>query len=490
MSGSHYRTTDPRYRDVVTVARLDVAFLRRALDRRGLDEDGGATARLRSAAWVSLIAIGVVAVVSIAFADVVWMALPGFIWLNAGILTVTAGASVALLGQEAHGQNSRGLSALAATYGYLVVVYPAFFLSFPGAILPDGPLLGGAQSSVWLYFAAHLGTVVGIGMSCVVRIHDRHRRWWDVPLGVLLGVMASAWAIHLQQTLPVLIDNGVPNRLYDALSVIVVVLGVAVGGVTLLSALRTQSRLRWWLLVVVGLASADVLIHMFATARWEVAWYVPRLIGALTGALLMVVLFAEVAAQSRSITALRVRDRLLDAEELRKAAETDPLTGCLNRRGLDAHFSALSQTPRFVKPVFAAVYFVDLDNFKNINDGFSHEIGDAALRIVAEALRRSVRATDLVARYGGDEFVVVAEGLRSLNDADRVAQTFVQAIADAPAESLPANLVVTASVGYALTELPGHLESVIREAELAMRQAKSEGKNRYRRGAGSLSRIP
>ncbi len=482
LSGWRSPATDPRYRDVVTVARLDAAFLRRALDPRGLDEDKGATARLRSVAWVSLIAIVLVTVLSIDFAEAVWMALPGFVWLNAGILTIASGASVALLGQEAHGQNSRGLSILAATYGYLLVVYPAFFLSFPGAITPDGPLLGGPQSSVWLYFAAHFGTLVGIGISCAVRIRDRRQRWWDVPLGILLGVVASAWAIGRQQTLPVLIDNGVPNRLYDALSVVVVILGLAAAGMALLSALRVQSRLRWWLLVVIALATADVLIHMFATARWQVAWYVPRIFATLTGAVLMVVLFAEVLAQSRSMTALRVRERLLDAAELQKDAETDPLTGCLNRRGLTAQFAALKQAAHLLGPTYTAVYFVDLDNFKNINDEYSHEVGDTALRVVAQALRKSVRGSDLVARYGGDEFVVVVQGLRAPSDADRAAKTFVAAIAQAPTESLPANLVVTASVGYVVTESPTDLEAAIREADVLMQHAKREGKNRYRRG--------
>lgn len=470
------------------VARLDLDFLRRALGRRGLDEDEGATAHLRCVVWVSLLAIGVVTALSIAFADALWMALPGFVWLNAGILTIAAGASVALLWQEAGGQNSRGLSTLAATYGYLLVVYPAFFLSFPGAITTDGPWLGGSQSSVWLYFAGHLGTVVGIGISCAVRFQDQRDRWWDVPLGILFGGVVSAWVIGRHQDLPVLIDNGVPNRLYDLLSIFLVIVGVAAGSVVLLSALRTQSRLRWWLLIVIALATADVLIHIFATARWQVAWYVPRIFGTLTGAVLMVVLFAEVLAQSRSMTALRVRERLRDAEELQqelqKAAETDPLTGCLNRRGLDAHLAAPNQLSASNHRGFAskhdyvAVFFADLDNFKCINDDYSHEVGDVALKVVARALRQSVRATDLVVRYGGDEFVVVVHGVHDASDADRVAEAFVKAIRQASTESLPENLVVTASVGYVITEMSGSLAAAIREADLLMRRAKQEGKNR------------
>lgn len=472
----------------MTVARSDSALLRRELDRRGLDEDEGATATLRFTAWASLIAIVLATVVSIAFADAVWVALPGFVWLSVGVLTLAAGASAALLWQESRGQNSRGLSTLAATYAYLTVVYPAFFLCFPGAIFPDAPWLGGAQSSVWLYFAVHLGTAVGIGISCFVRIRDRSQRWWDVPLGVLIGVSVSVWAIHLQQTLPVLIDEGVPNRLYDVLSVVVIVVGAGVAAVVVVSAIRTQSRLRWWLLVVLSLVAADVLIHMFATARWQVAWYVPRIFGSLTVALLMVVLFAEVAAQSRSLTSLRVRERLLKSEELRKAAESDPLTGCLNRRGLDARFSAPDAVADVRESGYTAVYFVDLDNFKGINDEYSHDVGDAALKVVARTLEQAVRDTDLVVRYGGDEFVVIVQGLRTSHDADSLAATFVDAIKTSPAESLPANLLLTASLGYVVTESVEDLDSLMGQAESLMRQAKNDGKDRSRRGQTDSSR--
>ncbi len=477
----------------VTFVRPELLSLSEELNRQGLDEDRGATASLRWVAWSSLVVIGLVTAVSIAFADTMWMALPGFVWLSTGILTMTSGASAALLWQEARGQKSRALSSLAAAFGYLTVVYPAFFMSFPGAITPAGPWLGGSQSSAWLYFAAHIGIVLGIGISSFFRIRDRDERWWDVPSGILAGLVVSAWVIDQHQTLPVLLERGVPNRLYDGMSVLAVALGVVAGGVVVLSAVRTQSRLRWWLLVVVSLATTDVLIHMFSTARWQVAWYMPRLIGVLAGALLMVVLFAEVAAQSRSMTALRVRERLLTAEKFKEAAETDPLTGCLNRRGLEARFSAPGHSADsagrgFPAAGYSAVYFVDLDNFKNINDEYSHDIGDTALRVVAQALRRSVRDGDVVVRYGGDEFLVVAQGLSAPGDADRIARDLVRAIGQAPTESLPAGLVVTASVGYVVvTEISGNLGSVIHDADLSMQQAKKEGKNRHRRGDVGVS---
>jgi diguanylate cyclase (GGDEF)-like protein len=94
-----------------------------------------------------------------------------------------------------------------------------------------------------------------------------------------------------------------------------------------------------------------------------------------------------------------------EADALARLSETDPLTGLLNRRGFDAHVARSMAAARIAKRGGALLY-VDLDNFKQVNDRHGHAQGDAALRAAAELLRRSVRAGDLVGRLGGDEFAV------------------------------------------------------------------------------------
>ncbi|WP_213305576.1 sensor domain-containing diguanylate cyclase [Paraburkholderia sacchari] len=159
-------------------------------------------------------------------------------------------------------------------------------------------------------------------------------------------------------------------------------------------------------------------------------------------------------------------------QELAHRAGHDPLTGLPNR----AHFleqfelairrAALSDEP-------LAVMFVDLNDFKQINDQFGHSTGDQTLVVVAQRLRAALRGTDVVARYGGDEFVILAGGVRS-TDALRVAAGRVQLAMEAPMQLGEHLMTVGVSIG--ISEFPAdgkHVEELLAKADTAMYAAKA-----------------
>ena len=171
----------------------------------------------------------------------------------------------------------------------------------------------------------------------------------------------------------------------------------------------------------------------------------------------------------------------------------DQLTGLVNRRlFLDRLAHALARAARNDKR--AAVLFIDLDNFKAVNDSFGHEAGDGVLRAVAQLLRGAVRQTDTVARFGGDEFLVLLEPLEEAGDAHAVGGKILRALG-VPSSIPAAPSKVTASIGCAL--FPDHAakgDALIRCADSAMLFAKRSGGNRYRlaraRRAGASSLAP
>jgi diguanylate cyclase (GGDEF)-like protein len=160
-------------------------------------------------------------------------------------------------------------------------------------------------------------------------------------------------------------------------------------------------------------------------------------------------------------------------------AYMDALTGLVNRRLFSDRLThALARATRTDKG--AALLFVDLDNFKTINDSLGHEAGDDVLRNVAQVLRRAVRQTDTVARFGGDEFVVLLESLDDFSRVDLVAKKVLRALDAGP--TAPASPVkVTASIGVGL--FPKHAikeDALLRSADAAMLLAKQCGGNRFR----------
>ena len=177
----------------------------------------------------------------------------------------------------------------------------------------------------------------------------------------------------------------------------------------------------------------------------------------------------------------RVLDRVSeDNRKLAAQATHDALTGLKNRRSLDEHLSQwLSWSGRYGRPL--GILLVDIDNLKAINDASGHDVGDRALTAVAETLERIVRGSDLVARYGGDEFVIVApergdEAVQSL--AGRIVRA-------ARALTIQSNdgdeLTASVSVGSAAVRplhAPLSPASVLSMADQSLYAAKREGRNR------------
>ena len=168
-------------------------------------------------------------------------------------------------------------------------------------------------------------------------------------------------------------------------------------------------------------------------------------------------------------------------EELLHTATHDALTGLANRRRLAECLNMALGRLRRDGGGFA-LYVLDLDRFKLINDLHGHAAGDHLLQILAERLRCTIREVDVIARLGGDEFAIVAvtRGVDPVEDAARVARRLIAA-AVVPIELKSINATVDLSIGIALAPGDGNdAETLMRRADLAMYRAKSEGGSSFR----------
>jgi diguanylate cyclase (GGDEF)-like protein len=171
-----------------------------------------------------------------------------------------------------------------------------------------------------------------------------------------------------------------------------------------------------------------------------------------------------------------IQEKNLLLAELERQVTQDPLTSVYNRRFLE---TVLAQ--EFDKASVAQrplpVAMLDVDNFKQINDQFSHQVGDKVLQTVAQVIKASARATDIVARYGGEEFVLVLPRA-TLVQATQICERVRSAVYQYPWEVFHPELRVTVSLGLAAdTTLPNH-EKLLDKADGKLYKAKQRGKNR------------
>ena len=200
------------------------------------------------------------------------------------------------------------------------------------------------------------------------------------------------------------------------------------------------------------------------------------------------VTFSDVSELYRSNEALRVANHALsDSQseiqrqnvELQRLATRDPLTGCLNRRALLEAFDELVEKAHAEKQGISC-FIIDIDHFKKVNDTYGHTIGDRAIQEVAKRLLESTRSTDLVCRYGGEEFCIVLPGMEP-DSAIALAERILSRITERAGRSVREieGLTLTVSIGADFARgAEANAAKLIDQADKALYEAKRTGRNR------------
>jgi diguanylate cyclase (GGDEF)-like protein len=191
-------------------------------------------------------------------------------------------------------------------------------------------------------------------------------------------------------------------------------------------------------------------------------------------------------AAAAVLIALGVADRLraqraalTDAE---RRAQTDPLTGVLNRRSLIERLDAACQRAR-ARGLPIALLFIDLDHFKQINDSFGHQAGDACLRAIIGPIHAELRQSDVIGRYGGEEFVVILSSADAAA-ANPIAHRILERVAGVSVDGFGKPIRLTCSIGIAASDTLGVWgEHLIAQADAAVYVAKRLGRNQVQMAA-------
>jgi len=182
----------------------------------------------------------------------------------------------------------------------------------------------------------------------------------------------------------------------------------------------------------------------------------------------------QVVIQRKRESELLEINELLDtrSKELEIKAKTDPLTGAFNRLGIEEAISlGLQEWRKYHKPL--SLVMIDIDHFKQVNDLHGHDIGDQVLSNLSNIVQQHIRTQDLLARWGGEEFVLVCRDT-DIESAHALADKLRELIAK---QTLHNNITITASFGVATLKTHENLEQLFKAADTALYKAKAAGRN-------------
>ncbi|MDB5029041.1 MAG: hypothetical protein JWO66_2730, partial [Candidatus Eremiobacteraeota bacterium] len=303
-----------------------------------------------------------------------------------------------------------------------------------------------------------------------------------IALCLVSAFAATVLSIAFGGHLPALIQGRAFTAATTAVMLPLILLFDTVAVVVLNVGGRSRTTISLWLSIAIVASALDAFMGV-SSSRYSYGWYVGKIFFVVSSGVMLVAFIAEMGRlQIRlgrahdDLKRTRERERHLAQERFQHVTLYDELTGLSNRNHLEERLRALVSAPNSDKH-FALLFF-NIDNFKEVNDRFGHAAADRLLTEVAARLTAGVGPDDTVARFSGDEFVVVAPSLAAADDAGALAEALREALS-APFGLLEGSVRIAASVGIAMFPDDGaSAEAVLDNADAAARQAKRTGGDR------------
>jgi diguanylate cyclase (GGDEF)-like protein len=441
---------------------------------------------LRWAFAIVIISVLVLAVV-IPFAGVPLLKVTAFIPSYESAMAFCDLMTAVLLFGRVTRRRSLAFLALASGYLFNATIIVVHLLTFPGAFSDAGLLGANPQTTAWLYVFWHGGFPLFVLGYALLPERDgesaylRKNAGWAVIFSAI-GVVAVVAALTLLATvghdvLPTIIQAGNYSLMISTGASPTI---LTLSALALFALLRRRERtvLDVWLMVVISIWLFDIILSaVVSSSRYDLGWYAGRSYGLVAACCLLIILLFEMNRLYDRLNAALATAQTLELD-LTFRAENDSLTGLPNRALFYDRLTMAMARCRRSNNLMALLY-VDIDNFKAINDNLGHAAGDELLRSFAQRLSQCVRASDTVARLGGDEFTVILENLSSRETALSVVDKLMTATRR-PFGIGGNDVQARASIGIAyFTDKEIKADALIKQADSALYRAKERGRNDY-----------
>ncbi len=346
--------------------------------------------------------------------------------------------------------------------------------------------------NIWLFW--HLVVSNLLRGTFIYLYHRKHRiedgQFWRRIYGCMALLTGSSWGVVGSILMPF---NAPEVQLY----IVLVIFALASGAMPVLAPLLREYSI--FLLSLMVPFTLRMVIQGGTTSVFGIllpCWITLTLVAAYhTRNLLIKALYLQHESKGlydetvkAKVDLERINNNLIFEIRLRKAAEKrlesiathDTLTGLPNR-GMLHNFLNDAQAKADVMNKIIAIVFLDLDNFKPINDNFGHDVGDKLLAAIGERLRYRIRKSDFVCRVGGDEFVVVITHLEDPTHIPHIVENILQALSEQYTLEKDLSISLSASAGVSIYPYDSRKhDQLIKFADIAMYQAKEQGGNTFR----------